>query len=113
MGFARYLNSLSSLYFQDAQFVFKDEELNYYNFMEKLKYLGYYKFTHNNMNINTQAIGPNNLLINVIGLVSINDSIYQNKFIETIFLQKDNNNKFITNFNNHPSISTSLLLLIK
>jgi len=86
---------LNNFYNQASQFTFQDEEiLGFNNLLEKLRSNGYYKFTHNNMKINSQPIGQNNLLINILGNISINDSIFQNKFIETIILQKDNLNKF-------------------
>lgn len=87
---------LSNLYYQDAQFTYLDEEiLGFNNFFEKLKINGNYKFTHHQMNINAQPIGQNNLLISIVGTISINDSIYQNKFIETILIQKDDFNRIL------------------
>jgi hypothetical protein len=44
------------------------------------------------MNIVVQPIGPANLIITVSGFISLNSSLILNKFVETIFIQRDNNN---------------------
>lgn len=88
-------DSLTSLYYPDSQFTYQDEEVSgFINLLNKIKSNGVYKFTHHNMKVNTQPIGSKHILINVYGTLSLNDSIYQNKFNETILLQRseDNNN---------------------
>lgn len=84
---------LSTLYYPESQFTYQDSEFNGFdNLLNGLRMNGIYKFTHHSLNITTQPFGPANIIINIIGILSINDSIYQNKFIETIVLQRDDFN---------------------
>lgn len=84
------LLALNNLFYPNTQFTFNNEELyGFNNFVNKLNSLGYYKFTHYTMEVNSQPIGPNHLLLNIYGIMSVNDSILRHKFIETILIQKD------------------------
>lgn len=88
--------SLNIYYYPDSQFTYQDEEIiSYVNLLNKLKNNGIYKFTHYDMKVNTQPLGPKHLLIVVHGNLSLNDSIYQNKFMETFLLQREDNNHFL------------------
>lgn len=88
-------NELSTLYYPDSQFTYQDNELIGFNALsQKLYESGVYKFTHHNMTISTQPIGPSNMIITIIGLISLNDSIFTNKFVETLYIQRNDQNKF-------------------
>jgi hypothetical protein len=84
---------LNNIYYAESQFTFLGNEIiGFSNFVNKLRDLGIYKFLHHNMNIVVQPIGPANLIITVSGFISLNSSLILNKFVETIFIQRDNNN---------------------
>lgn len=84
---------LANVYYNDSQFTYQDHEFSGFNtFVQILRGNNINKFTHHNMNVAAQPIGPNNLLITVYGSISFNDSIFMSKFIETIYLQKDDAN---------------------
>ena len=84
---------LANVYYNDSQFTYQDHEFSGFNtLVQVLRGNNINKFTHHNMNVSSQPIGPNNLLITVIGSISFNDSIFMNKFIETIYMQKDDAN---------------------
>ncbi|QKF93730.1 nuclear transport factor 2 [Fadolivirus algeromassiliense] len=81
---------LHTVYYSDAQFTYQDVEFTgFNNLLHALINHGIYKFTHHSLNITAQPIGPNDIMILVCGLLSLNDSIYQNKFVETIYLHRD------------------------
>jgi len=84
---------LSHVYYPDSQFTYQGQEFTGFNtLLKKLFENGIGKFTHYSMNITSQPIGPSHMLININGLVSLNDSIFTNKFIETLFVKRDDMN---------------------
>lgn len=86
--------ALSTLYYLESQFTFQNEEfIGFYNLVNKIKSHGLEKFTHSNLNVNVQPIGQKNLEIIIYGHISLNDSIFSNKFIENVILQRDDNNR--------------------
>jgi Nuclear transport factor 2 (NTF2) domain len=85
--------ALANVYYDDSQFTYQDNEFSGFNtLLQALRGNNINKFTHHNMTASAQPIGPNNLLIVVYGSISFNDSIFMNKFIETLYLQKDDSN---------------------
>lgn len=89
---------LNGLYLPDSYFTYLDEEFVGFNSLyEKIRQNNIYKFTHHKMNITSQPVGEKTLLIMTTGCLTINDSIFQQKFAETILLQRDDNNNFFVN----------------
>lgn len=86
---------LNEIYQADSFFTFLDEEMiGFCNLVEKIKQYNIQKFTHQTINVNSQPIGERTLLINTCGKLSVNDSMIQYHFSETILLQRDDNNRF-------------------
>lgn len=91
--------ALSTLYHPNSCITFAgDECIGFNNYNNKVIYGGYYSFTHHNVEITVQPLGHNLLLISSNGVISINDSIFKQRFTETIILQQmDNNQIFVIN----------------
>lgn len=84
---------LINVYYTDSQFTYQDQEITGFNtLLQKLRESGITSFTHYDMNVSAQPIGPSNILITVIGSISFNNSIFLNKFIETLYIQRDDSN---------------------
>ncbi|CAH6421289.1 Nuclear transport factor 2 [uncultured virus] len=80
---------------QNAFITYMDEEfIGFTNLIEKLKLYNIYKFAHHTAHVNSQPIGEKTLLITVSGTLSVNDSIYSQRFMETFFIQRDDQNHF-------------------
>lgn len=90
---------LSNFYTADATFTFLDEELFGFNKLcERVGQYNIYRFTHHTINVNTQAVGQYGVMLTVTGKISVNDSIFQQNYVETILLQMDEHARlFITN----------------
>jgi len=87
---------MGQLYKPDACFTFLDEEMiGFNNLVDKLKQYNITKFTHHSVHVNSQPVGDRTLMLMVSGRLSVNSSPYaENKFMETILLQRDDQNKF-------------------
>ena len=87
---------LNTLYKENSYFTWlKEEIVGFQNYINRLKQYNIKKFKHNNkINYSSQPVGTNSILINVTGKISINNSIFQHQFSETIVLVRDKNNKF-------------------
>ena len=84
---------LANIYYADSQFTYQDQEITGFNtLLQKLRETTVSKFTHYDMNVSAQPIGSSNLIITVIGSIALNDSIFMNKFIETLYIQRDDAN---------------------
>ena len=91
---------LSSLYRNKSLFTYLDEELTGFDQMvNKIKQYGINKFKHHEIKINAQPIHNKMLIINATGIMSVNNSLQREKFVETIILQRENkkNTFFISN----------------
>ena len=87
-------NNLWSVYYTDSQFTYLDSEMvGFDNLCNGLRLNGVLKFTHNNLVITAQPVGSAHLLITVVGTVAFNDTIFQNKFIETLLLHRHDSNR--------------------
>ncbi len=87
--------NLVNFYVADSSFTYLDEEfVGFYNLIQRLKQCGIWKFTHHHINVNSQPVGQRGVLITVTGTISVNSSLFQNRFSETILLQRDSANKF-------------------
>lgn len=87
--------ALNNMYKPESCFTYLDEEMVGFNSISnKLKQFNIYKFTHHTIDVNSQPIGDRTLLITTNGKLSINNSTYEQRFIETILLQRDDNNRF-------------------
>lgn len=86
---------LASTFHPDAQFTLNNLEIggfeNYNRFLEQN---GTRKFEHHDVIVSCQPIGDSNLILTVHGTMSINDSIFVNKFMETLFIQRNEFNRF-------------------
>lgn len=92
---------LSNLFTNETICTFLDEELLGFNqLINRLNQYGIHKFTHHNININSQPVNDRALLVNVNGTISVNNSNLVNKFTETILLiRSDYDSKYyITNY---------------
>ncbi len=86
---------LSQMYKPESCFTYLDEEIQgFSNFVEKLRQFNIYKFTHQSVNVNSQPVGDRTVLIVVTGKLCVNNSTYEQKFTETIMLQRDDQNRF-------------------
>jgi hypothetical protein len=85
--------ALKDLYYLDSQFTYQDQEfIGFDTLTNKLRDSGIYKFTHHNMNVTTQPIGPNQMILTILGHISINNSSIKNNFVETISIFRDDYN---------------------
>lgn len=86
---------LASSFHPDAQITINDKEIygfdNYYKFLEQSCMT---KFTHHDMVISCQPLGDSSLILTVNGTITISNSIFINKFIETLVLQRNEFNRF-------------------
>ena len=86
---------LASSFHPEAQFTVKDVEIcgfdNYYKFLEQH---GLDKYTHHDIVVSCQPVGDSHLILTVNGTITISNSIFVNKFIETLFLQRNEFNRF-------------------
>jgi len=86
---------LSGLFKNDCMITYLDEEMSGFNeYFSKIKQYNIYNFTHHEINVNSQPVGSSGLLITTTGTISINNSIFRNKFSETILLVRDDQNNF-------------------
>ena len=86
---------LADSYHPKAQFTVNTVEVsgvnNYFNLLENCDARS---FVHHDLNVQAQPIGEDSVLINVSGTLTVNNSIFENKFIETLLIQRDNFNRF-------------------
>lgn len=86
---------LANSYHPKAQFTVNEiEASSVNNFFNLLEQCGLRSCVHHDLHVQAQPIGEENLLLNISGTITINNSIFINKFIETILIQRDNFNKF-------------------
>ena len=86
---------LENIYKPESIFTYLDEEfVGFQSVSERIKQYNIWKFKHGNININAQPIGQKSLLINITGLISVNNSMIEQRFVETILLQRDNDDIF-------------------
>ena len=87
--------NLTYLYTAMSKFTFQDEEVVGFNnlYSKWINKYGIQKFTHNIKFINSQPVSDKTLLINVHGLVRVNDNLTQTQyqpFSETLLVQRGN-----------------------
>ena len=96
--YTKYDNNFSELcgmYKPESLFTYLDEEITgFQQFLTRLNQYNIHKFKHHKIHVNAQPIGQRSVMLVVTGTISVNDSIYVQKFTETLFLQRDDNNKF-------------------
>lgn len=86
---------LSNLCIPNTLFTYLDTELIGFNkLLEKIRYENIFRFNHKEIHINFQPVGNSGILISSHGTISLNDSIFENKFTETILINRDDNNRF-------------------
>lgn len=86
---------LANLCLPNTLFTYMDEELIGFNrLVEKINKHYIYKFHHKQININFQPVGNNGIIILSTGTISLNDSIIENRFTESILLEMDDKNRF-------------------
>jgi len=91
-------NKLENLYNSNSYFNFLNEEIiGFKNLYNRIKQYNIKKFTHHSINITAQPIENGDIFILVTGTISINDSLFHNRFSETIILSINNNNFYINN----------------
>lgn len=89
------IDKLQHFYNNDAKFLYLDHEIvGYTNWANALRHNNFNKFNHGDMNVNVLPINDTNLLITIVGSVNINNSIFDNKFMENIVLERGYNNNF-------------------
>lgn len=93
-NYDHYLTDLMPFFTQETQFTYQNTEFTgFNNFLLKLKGDNVTKFAHQDMNITVQPIGPGQMIIIVLGLITINSAVFPSKFIETLLLQRNEFNK--------------------
>lgn len=87
---------LNSLYHKESQFTFRDHEFHGFDTLLNLVINTYKinKFTHSVAHATVQPIGNSDLLIVIHGMISVNNSLHFDKYIETIILRRNDNNIF-------------------
>ncbi len=86
---------LGNLFLNDTKITYLDEELTGFNqLFERIKGYNIFNFKHHKIDVNSQPVGQRTLLITVNGKISINNSFEIQRFVETILLQRDDNNQF-------------------
>lgn len=87
---------LGRMYYQDSQFTYRNHE--FYGFQNLLSLLkdkyNIFKFTHNVIHSTIQPVGKTDLLVMVHGSLIVNNLTHSDKFIETLLIRRDDNNKF-------------------
>lgn len=87
---------LARMYYSDSQFTYREYEFFGFNNLLSLikdKY-NVFKFTHTIMHATVQPIGKTDLLVSVHGSLSVNNMTHSDKFIETLLIRRDDDNKF-------------------
>lgn len=86
---------ISDLFISDILITYLGDELTGYSkYYTKIRQHGIYKFCHHKIFVTSQPVSNKFILININGTVTVNDSFIPNKFIETILLGRESNNKF-------------------
>jgi len=89
------MRSLSSIYYPTSQFTIQENEcIGFNNFIDLLTSKNINRITHHNVHITAQPIKPAHLLVTATGIITLNDSVHSNKFVETLLFQRDDNNIF-------------------
>ena len=89
------VEKLRKMYYSESLFLYLDNEITgFNNWYNALKQNNYNKFNHHNMNVSAIPINDTNLQITIYGTLTLNNNMTENKFIENILLQRDNNNTF-------------------
>jgi hypothetical protein len=87
--------NLANMYKTDSLFTYTDDEIiGFNNLVEKIRQYNIYKFTHSTVNVNSQPVGDRTLLVTLTGKISVNNSVIEQKFSETLLLQRDDHNRF-------------------
>lgn len=99
-GFDYSFPQLNTLFKFNASITFLNTEfIGFENLLHQIQINNLYSFEHHSITGNSQPVDRETILINTTGSLSINDSLFQTPFSETIVLKKDNNNcLFITNW---------------
>lgn len=87
---------LTRMYYPDSQFTYRDYEFFGFENLVKLwreKY-NVFKFTHTVVHSTVQPVGKTDLLVSVHGTLSVNNSLYQDKFVETLLIRREDDNTF-------------------
>jgi hypothetical protein len=89
------VENLGKMYYSESLFLYLDNEITgFNNWINALKQNNYNKFTHHNMNVSAIPINDTNLQVTIYGTLTLNNNMIENKFVENILLQRDNNNTF-------------------
>ena len=87
--------SLGYLYKPNSMFTFIDTNIiGFRNLCKKLQSNGIYKIVHHNVNVCSQPMGADAILISVNGTLTTNNNFSPSNFTETIILKKDPDNRF-------------------
>jgi hypothetical protein len=85
---------LAQLYLPESQFTYSDREITgFQNFSTIIKKLEFERFVHQDMNITVQPIGSSNMVISVIGFITINNAVFPSRFMENLIIQRNDNNE--------------------
>lgn len=86
-------SELANLYYNESQFTFLNKEYLGFNSLYNEIKSNNLKFSHSDMHINVQPLGPKNMEICVTGKISFNDAIFTHHFTENLILERDNYNR--------------------
>ena len=93
-------DKIKNLCADNTYFTYLDDEiLGFDNLVNIIKNKGINKFRHDasSMNISSQPTGTRSLIINVTGVVHVNDNPTKYKFSETIILKRSGTRYYIQN----------------
>lgn len=89
------IKKLYETYHPQAKISFDNKEfLGPESFIKFIEQSGLYKFTHYDINITVQPVDDTCILITCNGHISINNSIFLNKFVESLLVQRNEINRF-------------------
>ena len=89
------LPNLRHLYKPKSVFTFINTNIiGFHNLCKNIQSKGIYKIIHHDINVCSQPVGDDAILISTNGTLTVNYNNSPSKFTETILLKKDPDNKF-------------------
>lgn len=89
-------DQLGNIFSSNPCITFMDDKMSSFDeFKNKVRLNNIHKFCHHSLSGNTQPIDQDKLLLTITGKLSVNNDIHIYNFMETIVLQRMNNNSFV------------------
>ena len=92
-------NMVGSLYVNNPKITYLDQRIGNFNGLaDYINSRGIYKFEHISFNGTSQPLNDSTILINIVGTITVDNSIYWRDFTETIVIRRNIWDKwYITN----------------